>query len=148
MKKGKIGILIFFAAIGLFTIFNVFAEYSNEYGTHVDDDLLRYCNRQTAYSTGVSDARKGLARKEDFARICRVDRAQLRKDCGPRRLPRLARGSRAAGGSHREAVRAVPPRVRAAAAWTDPQPGSRPPAAARRPAPADRAEATGDRRLR
>lgn len=53
------------------------AQFSTEYGTNLDDDLKRYCNRQTAYSTGVSDARKGLARKEDFAQVCTVNRADL-----------------------------------------------------------------------
>jgi len=55
----------------------VYGDYQLEYHTNLDDDLLRYCNRQTAYSTGVSDARKGLARKEDFAQVCRTNRADL-----------------------------------------------------------------------
>lgn len=53
------------------------ADYSTEYGTSLDDDMKAYCNRDTAYSTGVSDARKGLARKEDFAEICSTDRAVI-----------------------------------------------------------------------
>lgn len=75
MKRAWLVCLFFLSIWGFFS--NVLAQYSNEYGTHLDDDLKLYCNRQTAYSTGVSDARKGLARKEDFARVCTVDRATL-----------------------------------------------------------------------
>lgn len=36
----------------------------------LSDDLKLLCNRSTAYNTGVSDARKGLQRKSDFAKVC------------------------------------------------------------------------------
>jgi hypothetical protein len=58
----------------LLVITPILADYSTENSTQLDDDLKAYCNRETAYSTGVSDARKGLARKEDFAEICTVNR--------------------------------------------------------------------------
>lgn len=52
-----------------------FAHFSTEAPITTDENALRlYCNRETAYSTGVSDARKGLSRKEDFGEICQVNR--------------------------------------------------------------------------
>lgn len=45
--------------------------------THLENQYTSYCNRDTAYSSGVSDARKGLARKGDFAQICTVNREAL-----------------------------------------------------------------------
>lgn len=53
------------------------AQFGSDYGSTADEAVRAYCNRATAYSTGVSDARKGLSRKEDFAEICRVNRAEL-----------------------------------------------------------------------
>lgn len=71
MGHARYLLLLFFFPMPLF------AQYSYEHGTHLDDDLRLFCNRETAYSTGVSDARKGLARKEDYAEICQVNRATL-----------------------------------------------------------------------
>ncbi|MBA2653814.1 MAG: hypothetical protein H0U71_01955 [Gammaproteobacteria bacterium] len=72
MKWGHVQLI---SLLGIIFFSPLHAQYSSDYGTHLDDDLRAYCNRQAAYSTGVSDARKGLARKEDYAQICRVDRA-------------------------------------------------------------------------
>lgn len=57
----------------IFIFLNVSMVYAqDEY--EFSDDLRRLCNRHTAYATGVSDARKGLARKSDFATVCGADR--------------------------------------------------------------------------
>lgn len=52
----------------------VFSQFSDENATHDDFQQRSHCNRETAYSTGVSDARKGLARMENYARICQDNR--------------------------------------------------------------------------
>jgi hypothetical protein len=75
MKNGFLCKLIF-VILG-FTITPTLAQMTLEYGTDLDDDLRLYCNRETAYSTGVSDSRKGLSRKEDFAEICTTNREWL-----------------------------------------------------------------------
>lgn len=71
MKKGLAHIYL----LGLVLLVTVvLADYSSDYQTNLDNAIKFYCNRETAYSTGVSDARKGLARKADFAQICSVNR--------------------------------------------------------------------------
>ncbi len=52
----------------------IIAQNATDIPNSLSDDVKAYCNRPTAYSTGVSDARKGLARKEDYAQVCTVDR--------------------------------------------------------------------------
>jgi hypothetical protein len=60
--------------LGLFTfVLSMTLSYAQEFDTHLEDDLKFHCNRHRAYSTGVSDARKGLARKTNYAQICNVD---------------------------------------------------------------------------
>jgi hypothetical protein len=79
MKRGFL-VLGMAGLLSFLTLSPVFADYNPDsvVGTQLNDSrLLSYCNRQTAYSTGVSDARKGLARKGDFAEVCRVDRSLL-----------------------------------------------------------------------
>lgn len=69
--------LIFSICFFLGFLFSTSFSQTTLYENSTEDDFKRLCNRQTAYSTGVSDARKGLARKEDYGRICQVDRDQL-----------------------------------------------------------------------
>lgn len=71
MKRGQLLNLVLLA-FTIISITTVIAQYESPTG--LDDDIKLYCNRETAYSTGVSDARKGLARKEDYAQICSVSR--------------------------------------------------------------------------
>lgn len=71
-------LIVAFFALLLFSSFPTYIvaqDYQeDEEGNELSDDLKLLCNRETAYSTGVSDARKGLARKSDFAKVCGVDK--------------------------------------------------------------------------
>lgn len=58
----------------LFFTVPILGQYSADHTSTSSNALRLYCNRETAYSTGVSDARKGLSRKQDFAQICTVSR--------------------------------------------------------------------------
>jgi hypothetical protein len=45
--------------------------------TTEENSITPLCNRETAYSTGVSDARKGLAHKDDYGQLCPVNRMEF-----------------------------------------------------------------------
>jgi hypothetical protein len=76
MQKWHFGLLIFIIFIGS-KIFAQTVESGFDEQTNLDNRLRLFCNRETAYSSGVSDARKGLARKQEFAQVCKTNRADL-----------------------------------------------------------------------
>jgi hypothetical protein len=73
----RIAVQILFLMVSILFAPPLLAKFTREYGSGPDIDLKLYCTREAAYSTGVSDARKGLARKENYAEICTVTRAYL-----------------------------------------------------------------------